>query len=58
MQDDHIRRDIALAWQRLGPQPEEALRALVDLGLDDHEIGRYHAVPPAAISALRKRHCI
>jgi hypothetical protein len=58
MQGDQIRRDVALAWKMLGPQPEEALRALVDLGLDDHEIGRYNAVLPAAISTLRKRHCI
>ena len=58
VQDDQIARDIALTWQRLGPLPEEALRAFVDLGLDDHEIGRYHAVPPAAVSTLRKRYRI
>jgi len=58
MQDDQIARDIALTWQRLGPLPEKALRAFVDLGLDDHEIGRYHAVPPAAVSTLRKHYRI
>ena len=58
MQDDQIARSIALTWQGLGPLPEEALRAFVDLGLDDHEIGRYHAVPPAAVSTLRKHYRI
>lgn len=56
MQDDQIARDIALTRQRLGPQPEKALRAFVDLGLDDREIGRYYAVPSAAVSTLRKHY--
>lgn len=58
MQDDQIARHIALTWQRLDPLPEKALRTFVDLGLDDHEIGRYHAVPPAAVSTLRKHYRI
>lgn len=58
MQDDQIGRDIALVWERLGPHPEDALCALVNLDLDDHEIGRYHAVSLAAVSALRKLHCV
>ncbi len=58
MQNDQIGRDITFAQQRLGPQPEAALRAFVDLGLDDWEIGRYHAVSPTAVCALRKQYRI
>lgn len=53
MQGNQVLRDIALIWQRLEARPEKTLRVFVDLGLDDCEIGRYHAVPPAVVSALR-----
>lgn len=51
-------RDIALVRNRLGPHPEKALRAFVDLGLNDVDIGRYHSVPPGAVSSLRKHYHI
>lgn len=53
MYDCQISRDIALTQQRLGPQPAKALRVLVDLGLDDYEIGCYHSVSSITVSALR-----
>ncbi|MEH6830306.1 MAG: hypothetical protein V7661_05630 [Sulfitobacter sp.] len=58
MYDCQISRDIALTRQRLGPQPAKALRVLVDLGLDDCEIGRYHSVPRTTVSALRTHYRI
>ena len=58
MLNDQIARDIALTRQRFGPQPEELLRAFVDLGLDDCEIGRYHAIPSAAVCMLRRHYRI
>lgn len=39
--------------EQLGPWPKKALRAMVDYGLNDEEIGRYYAIPVAAIRQLR-----
>ena len=58
MYDYQTSRDIALTRQRLGPQPDKALRALVDLGLDDSEIGRYHSVLSVTVSTLRTHYRI
>lgn len=37
----------------LGPSPRKGLAALVDLGLSDHEIGRYHKIPQDCVADLR-----
>ncbi|WP_372609610.1 hypothetical protein [Aquicoccus sp.] len=37
----------------LGPMPAEALAAMVDYGLSDHEIGRYYDLPHDMITILR-----
>ena len=39
--------------EALGPTPRAALMALVDYGMSDAEIARYHRLPQAAISHLR-----
>lgn len=58
MKGEKMDREIARVSDRLGPHPGEALRAFVDLGLDDLDIARYNSVSPAAVSALRKHYCI
>lgn len=39
---------------RLGPFPVQSLRAMVDYGLNDYEIGRYFDLPPWNTTSLRK----
>lgn len=39
--------------EALGPRPREALSALVDYGLSDEDIARYHGVARDAVVALR-----
>ena len=41
------------AAEAFGPMPRRSLAALVDLGLTDREIGRYHALPRNRVSELR-----
>ena len=58
MQDDQFAHDMPSTRERFGPRPEAALRAFVDLGLDDCEIGRYHALSAVAVSMLRRHYRI
>lgn len=58
MKGEKMDSDIALISDRLGPHPGGALRAFVDLGLDDLDIARYNSVSSAAVSALRKHYRI
>ena len=39
--------------ERLGPMPAGSLRAMVDYGLSDAEIGRYYGVSILSIQRLR-----
>lgn len=39
--------------ERLGPRPSGSLRAMVDYGLNDDEIGRYYGITPRIVERLR-----
>lgn len=39
--------------EQLGPYPAASLRAMVDYGLNDDEIGRYYAITSKTIKRLR-----
>ncbi|WP_138935014.1 hypothetical protein [Roseovarius arcticus] len=58
MQDHQTTSDTTLDCRTFGPQPKEALRAFVDLGLTDREIGKYHGVSPSVVSTLLKHYRI
>lgn len=49
------RRDVFSAWvlEALGPMPAQSLRAMIDYGLTDQEIGRYYGLAPETITHLK-----
>ncbi len=49
--NERRRRRIA---ETLGSAPRDALKALVDYGLSDHEIARYYRLPRKVVIALRE----
>lgn len=53
MQNGETERKSDLARIKLGPNPDGALRAFVDLGLDDSDIGRYLGIPTPVVTSLR-----
>jgi len=58
MDNAEIERQLDLARAKLGQAPEQALRALTDLGLNDTEIGRYHGIPGRLVTSLRAKYGI
>jgi hypothetical protein len=40
-------------FETLGPTPRDALLALVEYGLEDHEIARYHKLSTELVTELR-----
>jgi len=43
-----------LLRRKLGRFPSKSLRAMLDYGLSDAEIGRYFAVTPSSVGRLRR----
>lgn len=39
--------------EAFGPMPRAALAAMVDYGLSDDEISRYHSISPETVRSLR-----
>ncbi|AXI54180.1 hypothetical protein C1J05_06455 [Sulfitobacter sp. JL08] len=53
MKFNNIASDIATARTRLGPDARKTLSSLIDLGLNDLDIGRYHQMSTQTVAALR-----
>ena len=53
MKFNRIASDIATAQARLGPDAQKTLSSLIDLGLNDLDIGRYHEISAQTVAALR-----